>query len=79
MVLHTFNEAHINVRHLGISSTLTKVRMAGYWIPKSRQAVKNVISPCLMCKRFNSLSFRYPKITKLRFLQPNIKISQQDG
>ena len=52
------NEAHINVQHLGISSTLTKVRMGGYWIPKSRQAVKNVISPCLMCKRFNSLSFR---------------------
>ena len=59
------NEAHINVQHLGISSTLTKVRMGGYWIPKSRQAVKNVISPCLMCKRFNSLSFRYPKITNL--------------
>ena len=59
------NEAHINVQHLGISSTLTKVRMGGYWIPKSRQAVKNVISTCLMCKRFNSLSFRYPKITNL--------------
>ena len=59
------NEAHINVQHLGISSTLNKVRMAGYWIPKARQAVKNVISHCLMCKRFNSLSFRYPKITNL--------------
>ena len=59
------NEAHTNVQHLGISSTLNKVRMAGYWIPKARQAIKNVISHCLMCKRFNSLSFRYPKITNL--------------
>ena len=58
-------DAHETVKHLGIATTLEKVRMAGFWINKPRQAVKNVIGPCLMCKRFNSLSFRYPKITNL--------------
>ena len=58
-------DAHETVKHLGIATTLEKVRMAGFWIIKARQAVKNVIGPCLMCKRFNSLSFRYPKITNL--------------
>ena len=58
-------EAHSKVQHLGIGSTLNKVRLSGFWIPKSRQAIKNVISPCLTCKRFNSLSFKYPKVTNL--------------
>ena len=58
-------DCHEKCQHLGIGSTLTKVRMSGFWIPKIRQAVKNVISPCMMCKRFNSLSFKYPKVTNL--------------
>ena len=58
-------DCHVKVQHLGISATLTKVRMSGFWIPKARQAIKNVISPCTMCKRFNSLSFKYPKVTNL--------------
>merc|ERR1739842_11157 len=58
-------EAHSKVQHLGIGSTLNKVRLSGFWIPKSRQAIKNVLSPCLNCKRFNSLSFKYPKVTNL--------------
>ena len=58
-------DCHMKCQHLGIGSTLTKVRMSGFWIPKARQAVKSVISSCYMCKRFNSLSFKYPKVTNL--------------
>ena len=58
-------DCHAKCQHLGIGSTLTKVRMSGFWIPKARQAIKNVISSCYLCKRFNSLSFKYPKVTNL--------------
>ena len=58
-------DCHERCQHLGIGATLNKVRLAGFWIPKGRQAVKNVISLCFMCKRFNSLAFKYPKVTNL--------------
>lgn len=58
-------DCHNKCQHLGIRATLERVRLAGFWIPKARQAVKNVISPCFMCKRFNSLAFKYPKVTNL--------------
>ena len=58
-------DCHEKCQHLGIGSTLNKVRMSGFWIPKARQAVKGAISSCYMCKRFNSLSFKYPKVTNL--------------
>ena len=56
---------HEKVKHLGIAATLTKVRLSGFWIPRSRQSVKNVISSCYLCKKFNSLAFKYPKLTNL--------------
>ena len=31
---------HRNRQHLGIRSTLNKVRLSGFWIPKIRQAIK---------------------------------------
>ena len=58
-------DCHLKCQHLGIGSTLNKVRMSGFWIPRARQAVKNVLSSCFMCKKFNSLSFKYPKVTNL--------------
>ena len=33
-------DCHVKVQHLGISATLTRVRMSGFWIPKARQAIK---------------------------------------
>ena len=59
------NDCHLKVKHLGLQATLNKVRLSGFWIPKARQAVKNVISHCIMCQRFNSLAFKYPKMTNL--------------
>ena len=68
-------DCHLKCQHLGISAMLNKVRLSGFWIPKARQAVKNVISPCCVCKRFNSLSFKYPRVTnfpkhRVNFVKP---------
>ena len=59
------NELHQQSRHLGISSTIAKIRMAGFWIPQARQAVKSELSKCTICKRFNNLAFKYPSLTNL--------------
>ena len=58
-------DCHSRVKHLGIQAMLNKVRMTGYRIPQPRQSVKNAISSCEVCQRFNSLSFKYPKLTNL--------------
>ena len=29
------------------------------------QTVKSVINPCLVCRKFNNLSYKYPKMTDL--------------
>jgi len=54
---------HDKSLHLGVSSTLNSVRNAGFWIPHGRSAVKRVLNSCSICKRFNSIPFRYPKRT----------------
>lgn len=58
-------DCHLKCRHLGIAATFSKFRMLGFWIPKARQAIKTVISCCVICKKYNTLSFRYPKVTNL--------------
>ena len=56
---------HLKNKHLGIQTTLTAVRLAGFWIPKMRQAIKKILSDCVTCQKFNNLAFRYPKMTNL--------------
>ena len=56
---------HHQVQHLGIQSTLTKVKLAGFRLIHPYQTVKSIIKPCMTCKRFNSLSYRYPRMTDL--------------
>ena len=58
-------KAHESCKHLGISATLNNLRLSGFWVPKARQCVKNALSSCFICNKFNSLSFRYPKVTNL--------------
>ena len=41
-------------------STLNYLRIHGLWILKSRQAVSVVISDCIVCKRYNAHSQKYP-------------------
>ena len=38
------NEFHEQSKRLGISTTIAKIRMAGFWIPQARQTVKTVLS-----------------------------------
>ena len=47
------NESHQQSKHLGISTTIAQIRIACFWIPQARQAVKIVLSKCTICKRYN--------------------------
>ena len=58
-------DAHNRVKHLGIQSTLNKVRISGFRLMKPYLSVKSAISPCIICKRFNNLSYKYPHMTNL--------------
>ena len=59
------NELHQQSEHLRISTTIAKIRMAGFWIPQARQVVKTILSKCTICKRYNSLAFKFPSLTNL--------------
>ena len=65
-------ENHKRCKHLGIQATLNKIRLSGFWIPKARQAVKSVISQCIICQKFNNLVFKYPKVTNLPKSRANL-------
>ena len=65
----TIWKAHKSCKHLGVQSTLNKVRLQGYWIHKARQAIKKVLSECIICKKFNNFSFAYPKYTNFTSAQ----------
>ena len=43
-------QSHENVKHNGVRETLTEIR-AQFWIIKRRQAVKDVLSKCVTCKK----------------------------
>lgn len=53
------NRAHCDVFHGGLSETLAQVRTE-YWVPRGRQAVKDVISKCVLCKKVVGKSYKYP-------------------
>ena len=61
LVLHY----HLKVQHLGIQSTLTKIKLAGFRLIHPYQTVKSIINPCFTCKRFNNLCYKYPRMTDL--------------
>ena len=56
---------HVKVKHLGLQATLVALRTNGWWIPRMRQCVKGVISDCRICIRYNTIAFRYPRMTNL--------------
>ena len=58
-------EAHESCQHLGLQTTINQLRTKGYWVPQARQSVKTVISNCVICKKYNGIPFKYPKITNL--------------
>jgi len=56
-------DAHCLVKHLGVPTTLAKLRMSGLWVAKGRMSVKAVLGNCITCKKINSFKFRYPTTT----------------
>lgn len=58
-------DCHVKCKHLGIAATLCKFRLSGFWVHKARQRIKAVISSCSLCKKYNAISFKYPKVTNL--------------
>ena len=65
--------AHCQSMHMGLQSTLNYLRIHGLWILKARQAVLSVISDCIVCKRYNSPSLKYPGPAVLP--SPRVKLS----
>ena len=64
-------------KHLGIAATLSK--LSGFWVHKSTQRIKPVISSCRLYKKYNTISFTYPKVTNLpkhrvNFVRPFLHI-----
>ena len=51
---------HYSCKHLGLQTTLNNVKTGEFWIPKMRQVVKSILGKCIICHKFNSLSFCYP-------------------
>ena len=58
-------DCHRRVKHLGIQATLNKVRYAGFRVISPYQTIKSIIHPCPICRKFNSLSYNYPRMTEL--------------
>lgn len=46
-------DAHYQVGHEGVSSTMTTLRQR-FWIPRARQVIKKTIRNCLLCSRFRT-------------------------
>src|SRR5678816_4507688 len=49
-------DAHVACKHLGIQATLTCIRLKGYWITSARHTIRKILSECVICTKYNSLS-----------------------
>ena len=63
---------HRKCMHLGLQTTINNIRLSGFWIPRARQVVKNALSDCITCRKFNSFSYGYPKMTDISKSQMNL-------
>ena len=63
---------HHKVQHLGVQPTLNRVRMDGFRLIRPFSSVYSVLRNCFICKRMNSLSFKYPKMTDLPAYRVNL-------
>src|SRR5678815_2417886 len=64
-------DAHAACKHLGIQATLTCIRLKGYWITSARHTIRKILSECVICTKYNSFSFQYPKFTNFTKAQVN--------
>ena len=56
--------AHEEVLHFGIETTLANIRQR-FWIVRGRNAVKNILRRCVICKRFQGRTLKSPDETDL--------------
>ena len=63
-------ECHERVLHSGVRGTLAKMR-SRFWVPKGRQAVKYVLSRCVICRKMEERSFGRPPAASL----PEFRVS----
>ena len=66
--------AHCSSMHMGLQSTLNFLRMHGFWILKARQAVSSVLKECVVCKRYNAPSVKYPSPASLPAARVNLSV-----
>ena len=53
-------DAHERCQHLGMPTTISFLRNAGYWVPKARQVTRPILSSCTICKKYNSIVLQIP-------------------
>ena len=63
-------ECHARVLHSGVRNTLAELR-SRFWVPKGRQAVKQVLNRCVLCKKMGGKSFRVPPAARLADFRVN--------
>ena len=66
--------AHCKTMHMGLQSVLNFLRMHGMWVLKARQAVLSVIKDCVVCKRYNARSIKYPSPPSLPASRVNLSV-----
>ena len=59
------NYCHEKVQHMGTGTTLNFLREQGFWMPKGLVAVKTEISNCTVCRKYNALAYKYPKVVDM--------------
>ena len=50
---------------MGSGSTLNFLREQGFWIHKGLVAAKTEISHCTVCRKYNALAYKYPKVVAM--------------
>ena len=65
-------EAHERVMHNGFKETLAEIRTR-YWILQGRQVVRQVLSKCVICRRYEGPSQRAPQPPPL----PKFRVSEE--
>ena len=52
------------MKHTGQRQTLTEIR-SQFWITKGKNYVKYLLNRCVICKRYNTRPYYYPKSPNL--------------
>ena len=57
-------DGHQHLKHAGQRQTLTEFR-SRFWITKGKSYVKHLLNRCVICKRYNTRHYFYPKSPNL--------------